>query len=197
MRRRTLVFPMMIISKIFQNGSRSVIHFNFHTHWMFYFYSFLIVVTSTQSNLTLHSDSNQKNDYLSTLSNLTQPNETIARNIVKKGKVLIKERLKPKNNQHFCDTKFFEPDVKVEHHVTLANAYDTLTQDDIVRNQYLTLPYPAITPEELKVEKKYYDKKESSVTAYGELRTAPFRVSPGLTLEAINHFLFRGKNNFR
>ena len=33
---------------------------------------------------------------------------------------------------------------------------DTTTQDDTVQNQYLSLPYPAVTIEELIKENKYY-----------------------------------------
>ena len=75
--------------------------------------------------------------------------------------------------------------------------HDTLTRNDIVRNQYAELPYPAVSPEGLKAEKMYYDNKVWTVKAYGKLRSYPMRVSFGATLEAINHFLFEGKNNFR
>ena len=75
--------------------------------------------------------------------------------------------------------------------------YDTLTLNDIVRNQYAELPYPAVSPEGLKAEKMYYDNKVWTVKAHGELRSYPMRISFGTTLEAVNHFLFEGKNNFR
>ena len=75
--------------------------------------------------------------------------------------------------------------------------FDTLTQNDVVRNQYSNLPYPAVTLEDLDVEKSYYDDMRWPLNAYGKLRNKPFRVTPGITLEAINHFLFNGRNDFR
>ena len=80
--------------------------------------------------------------------------------------------------------------------------FDTLTQSDIVRKQYSTLPYPAVRHSLLAVEKKHYEKgsdqnEVNSIMAYGEKRTTPFSISFGITLEAVNHFLFEGKNHFR
>ena len=75
--------------------------------------------------------------------------------------------------------------------------YDTFTQSDIVRNQYLLLPYPAVSLEDLAQEKAHYRNKVMSLIAYGENRTTPYNINFGMTLEAINHFLFKGKYNFR
>ena len=75
--------------------------------------------------------------------------------------------------------------------------YDTFTQSDIVRNQYLLLPYPAVSLEDLAQEKAHYRNKITSLIAYGENRTTPYNINFGMTLEAINHFLFKGKYNFR
>jgi hypothetical protein len=35
--------------------------------------------------------------------------------------------------------------------------YDTLTNDDIVREQYSLLPYPPVTKEALELEKTHYN----------------------------------------
>lgn len=75
--------------------------------------------------------------------------------------------------------------------------YDTLTQSDIVRSQYSKLPYPAVKSYILSQEKAYYDYYGKRVMAFGENRTIPISISFGITLEAINHFLYEGKNNFR
>ena len=72
-------------------------------------------------------------------------------------------------------------------------------QKDIVLQQYLSLPYPAVSNEVLQRERKYYDKTVTrrNVKAYGEMRMKPFREFPGMTAESINHYLFQGRNNFR
>ena len=72
-----------------------------------------------------------------------------------------------------------------------------MTQSDIVRSQYSKLPYPAVKSYILSQEKAYYDYYGKRVMAFGENRTIPFNINFGITLEAINHFLYEGKNNFR
>ena len=70
-------------------------------------------------------------------------------------------------------------------------------QKDIVLQQYLSLPYPAITNEALDTERHYYEHTPKTIKAYGEMRIKPFRGNPGITLESINHYLYQGKNLFR
>ena len=70
-------------------------------------------------------------------------------------------------------------------------------QKDIVLQQYLSLPYPAITNDVLDEEKYYYEQTPKTINAYGEMRIKPFRGNPGITLESINHYLYQGKNLFR
>ena len=70
-------------------------------------------------------------------------------------------------------------------------------QKDIVLQQYLSLPYPAVPKEILEIEKNYYDKTPKTINAYGEMRIKPFRGNPGMYAESINHYLYQGKNNFR
>ena len=74
--------------------------------------------------------------------------------------------------------------------------YDTFTQSDIVRNQYSLLPYPAVSLEDLALEKAHYHNNILPL-AYGENRTTPYNIDFGMSLDAINHFLFKGKYNFR
>ena len=99
--------------------------------------------------------------------------------------------------QNFCDLEAVQNDVDAKNNLVAFETFDTLTQSDVVRNQYSNLPYPAVTLEDLNAEKSYYDDMRWPVNAYGKLRNKPFRVTPGVTLEAINHFLFNGRNDFR
>ena len=70
-------------------------------------------------------------------------------------------------------------------------------QKDVVLQQYLSLPYPAIPKALLEIEQNYYDKTPKTIKAYGEMRIKPFRGNPGMYAESINHYLYQGKNNFR
>ena len=65
---------------------------------------------------------------------------------------------------------------------------DTITQDDNVRKQYLSLPYPAVPKYDLVKEKMYYEQRTNN---------EPFSTTFAYTLEGLNHFLFEGKNQFR
>ena len=65
---------------------------------------------------------------------------------------------------------------------------DTLSQDDIVRNQYSSLPYPAVSKRELAVESQYYKNKQ---------KTTPYNMIFAFTLESLNHYLYKGQNQFR
>ena len=78
------------------------------------------------------------------------------------------------------------------HHLEPPEPYDTLTQSDIVQKQYMTLPYPAVSQGELKNQKTYYDK-----IYHTGIRKIPYSVSYGVSFEALNHFLYKGRNTFR
>ena len=65
---------------------------------------------------------------------------------------------------------------------------DTLTQYDIVRNQYSSLPYPAVSKRELAVESQYYKNKQNTI---------PYKMIFAFTLESLNHYLYKGQNQFR
>ena len=65
---------------------------------------------------------------------------------------------------------------------------DTLTQDDIVRNQYSSLPYPAVSKRELAAELQHYKNTQN---------TTPYNTIFAFTLESLNHYLYKGENNFR
>ena len=109
----------------------------------------------------------------------------------------IYPRLKPEiekfryQNQYSSKTTNFRKDTGY------VEGYDTLSESDVVRIQYSKLPYPPVTDQSLAKEKMYYDDNINPIKAYGAMRNKPYFVSYGTTLEAINHFLFKGKNNFR
>ena len=67
---------------------------------------------------------------------------------------------------------------------------DTLTYDDIVRNQYALLPYPAVSPDLIANERHYYIHNR-------DRWKKPFYFVFADALESMNHFLFKGSNNFR
>ena len=65
---------------------------------------------------------------------------------------------------------------------------DTLTQNDIVRHQYELLPYPPVTKESIEQIRKHYYNEDK--------RKDPLSRVPGSDLETINHYLFKGRNDF-
>ena len=65
---------------------------------------------------------------------------------------------------------------------------DTTGQDDIVRKQYSSLPYPAVGKTDLTNEQNYYNN--------GSLRNIPYAIYSPIALEYINHFLYNGANDF-
>ena len=59
--------------------------------------------------------------------------------------------------------------------------------NDIVQRQYLMLPYPPFTEKDLRNEEEYYQLPNND---------SPFLFSYLIQLEYINHYLFRGQNDF-
>ena len=66
--------------------------------------------------------------------------------------------------------------------------FDTLTQDDSVRKQYSSLPFPAVSKQELAAEREYYKNRQN---------TRPYITFFAFTFESLNHYLYKGKSNFR
>ena len=106
---------------------------------------------------------------------------------------LLKSEIKNHHYKNPCHSKAtsFRKDTDY------VEGYDTLSESDIVRIQYSKLPYPPVTDQSLAKEKMYYDDNINPIKAYGAMQNKPYFVSYGTTLEAVNHFLFKGKNNFR
>ena len=90
----------------------------------------------------------------------------------------------------YCSKEYLHNHDSYDPHLDNPENYDTLTQSDIVRNQYMTLPYPAVSHQQLEQEKIYYD------TEY-KTRKRPYTNIYSFTFEALNHFLFKGRNTFR
>ena len=65
---------------------------------------------------------------------------------------------------------------------------DTLTHDDVVRQQYTSLPYPEISQDEIINTYNHYN---------GEFKHIPYMRPVAQNLESLNHFLYEGRNNFR
>ena len=65
---------------------------------------------------------------------------------------------------------------------------DTLSQTDAVTKQYLSLPYPSVSEEQLQAEQTHY---------MGPDRNMPHVTYTTLSLEYLNHFLYQGSNDFR
>ena len=68
---------------------------------------------------------------------------------------------------------------------------DTLTHDDAVRKHYTSLPYPAISHDDLKAEYNHYRRCREK----GKI--IPYNPTSAIDLESLNHFLFHGKETFR
>ena len=164
-------------------------------------YLALILLTSACLN-SAYVDNNSDGIEISynSLLELTKQNETDML-IESSNDQLIRDKNykvnKSEFKEHFCDIEVIQNDRNAKNNLSAIETFDTLTQNDVVRNQYSNLPYPAVTLEDLNIEKSYYDDMRWPVNAYGKLRNKPFRVIPGITLEAINHFLFNGRNDFR
>ena len=97
-----------------------------------------------------------------------------------------------KQNDRFCSSNIDIPinnaKTRKKHYNSYQNG-DTITQNDIVRSQYELLPYPTVTKERIEALRKHYGDENK--------RDNPFARVPGSDLETINHYLFKGTNNFR
>ena len=93
-----------------------------------------------------------------------------------------------KINQNYCIDIYRQNNIINEYDSDSPGHFDTISQDDIVRNQYLSLPYPAVSQESLQSEQNHY---------HSDKWNTPFSYSAENTLESINHFLYKGGNDFR
>jgi hypothetical protein len=64
---------------------------------------------------------------------------------------------------------------------------DTLAENDLVKKQYETLPYPPVTKNKLLREEEWYKKDKEG----------PFPTAKSITLPKSNHYLHKGNENFQ
>ena len=91
------------------------------------------------------------------------------------------------DNYGYCMYRNSHNKGTLDHYLESSENYDTLTQSDIVRTQYMKLPYPAVSHQQLAKEKAYYYTHQKN----------PYTIVPSLTFEALNHYLYKGRNTFR
>ena len=93
-----------------------------------------------------------------------------------------------KRGSRLCSFVVTQIDKKLVEKMNLFGASDTLTEDDIVRNQYLSFPYPAVSKQEIAKERQYYKNKQNAT---------PYNTKFALMLESLNHYLYKGEESFR
>ena len=87
----------------------------------------------------------------------------------------------------YCKDLIKQQDTK-ENSTKFENSWDTFTQDDIVKKQYSSLPYPEIPLDEIVFTHNHYQ---------SEFKHIPIRRPVAENLESLNHFLYKGENNFK
>ena len=93
-----------------------------------------------------------------------------------------------KTSRYSCTEKVIRQHDTIENMLKFENSWDTFTQDDIVKKQYSSLPYPEVTQDEILFAHSHYN---------GEFKHIPIRRPVAENLESLNHFLYGGKNNFK
>ena len=92
------------------------------------------------------------------------------------------------SNKIGCDIDVINPSGISKNDINLvSNSSIDQELNDIVQRQYLMLPYPPFTERDLRNEEEYYQLPNNE---------SPFLFSYLIQLEYINHYLFRGKNDF-
>ena len=166
---------------------KTVLPFYIHFTQVYLTYSLFLTkleITVQKTNLR------RENNFSSYLDNLNENNDPFAANLFSTCKSIINLNEKENIYNPYCVSGYVEKDEKYEPNIKSSGYYDTLTKDDIVRSQYSLLPYPLVTKEMLAREKYYYEN-------LFEKTKRPYRNNVGIHLEALNHFLFKGRNNFR
>ena len=89
--------------------------------------------------------------------------------------------------KYTCVSNHVQRRINENHGLKSMADWDTLTSDDIVRKQYAKLPYPAVTQRDIQLLRAHYNSDRQHI---------PFAIAPTQALETINHYLYRGRNNF-
>ena len=161
-----------------------------------FIFAIIFVGSSVLSNVLWEEDKKLENNHSSAKYDVFMNKKNVLE-FANTHKHFAPVRLKSRINKMFCQNPSPIKNTIIREIPDQVEEYDTLTQSDIVRNQYSTLPYPAVSHKVLAQEKAHYDNNIWPVKAYGKIRPKPFSISFGVTLEAVNHFLFQGKNQFR
>ena len=93
-----------------------------------------------------------------------------------------------KTSKYSCTEKVIRQHDTIENMSKFENSWDTFTQDDIVKKQYSSLPYPEISQDEIVLAHSHYN---------GEFKHIPIRRPVAENLESLNHFLYKGESNFK
>ena len=115
-------------------------------------------------------------------------NSALIRNIIENGYIE-----KDLNRSYEADTRLCHfhsslINTKKSDEEYFSRVSDTLSQDDIVRNQYSYLPYPAVSKRNLAGELQHYKNKRNATL---------YNIIPAFTLESLNHYLYQGRNDFK
>ena len=84
----------------------------------------------------------------------------------------------------FCDQYYERNTVRQQIHEGLEE--DSIV--DLVRQQYLSFPYPYVSSQHIQIEENYYQSPQ---------RNIPISTYPSLDLDMVNHYLFEGRNGFK
>ena len=123
---------------------------------------------------------------------MTDENRTYSNTIISRSRTISDPMDELTDNDEYCTKLRVHNKEFSSHDLESLEHYDTLTQSDIVLNQYMTLPYPAVSLKELTNEKNYYDRIYKT-----GIRKVPYTIHSGISFEALNHFLYKGRNTFR
>ena len=93
----------------------------------------------------------------------------------------------------FCDSVSSVKWIGLEQDIDEKEKYDTLSEDDIVRSQYKSFPYPPVKEKLLFREERHY----SNTTLQLNNKTKLWGIFYSMHLESLNHYLYKGRNHFK
>jgi hypothetical protein len=136
------------------------------------------------------NNSKKGNSFLTIFHHLKNKNHEFRSNIFDRSRIKSDSRETMYDNNRDYRDLYIHDNRTYYQDLESSETYDTLTQSDIVRSQYMTLPYPLVSDQQLVTDKYYYDHVYP-------IRKIPYMVSFGISYEALNHYLYQGRNTFR
>ena len=88
------------------------------------------------------------------------------------------------SNAQFCDKYYKHKRIRLQ----ICEAEEQDSNIDLVRKQYLSFPYPYVSPQYIQMEQNYYQSPK---------RNIPITTYPSISLEMVNHYLYQGENGFK